>query len=57
MSKTPCPHCGKPYRTFLESAYRMVDKDADKPGTVRQFYALASKYRCMSCGKTFVTED
>ena len=49
--KTPCPHCGKPYRTLLKRNYGI--KIA---GGIKQSIPMGSQWRCMSCGKTYTTD-
>jgi transposase-like protein len=47
-TKPPCPHCGKPYRTLLQTGYGV-----DVSQGVKQGVPLTSTWRCMSCGKTY----
>ncbi len=47
-TKPPCPHCGKPYRTLLQTGYGV-----DTTQGVKQSVPLTSTWRCMSCGKTY----
>jgi DNA-directed RNA polymerase subunit RPC12/RpoP len=50
--KAPCPHCGKPYRTLVKRNYGIkID------GGIKQSVPLGSQWRCMACGKSYVTED
>ena len=50
--KTPCPHCGKPYRTLLKRSYGIkID------GGVKQSMPMGSQWRCLACGKSYLTED
>jgi hypothetical protein len=49
--KSPCPHCGKPYRTLLKRNYGLkID------GGIKQSVPLGSQWRCLACGKSYVTE-
>jgi transposase-like protein len=47
-TKPPCPHCGKPYRTLLQTGYGV-----DTTQGVKQGIPLTSTWRCMSCGRTY----
>lgn len=50
--KTPCPHCGKPYRTLVKRNYGIkID------GGIKQSIPMGSQWRCMSCGKSYTTEQ
>jgi hypothetical protein len=50
--KSPCPHCGKPFRTLIKRNYGIkID------GGIKQSVPLGSQWRCMACGKSYVTED
>ena len=45
--KTPCPHCGKPYRTLVKREYGIkID------GGIKQSVPLHSLWRCRGCGRT-----
>ena len=50
--KTPCPHCGKPYRTLVKRNYGLkID------GGMKQSIPMGSQWRCMACGKSYTTDD
>jgi len=50
--KTPCPHCGKPYRTLVKRNYGIkID------GGMKQSIPMGSRWRCMACGKSYTTDD
>jgi hypothetical protein len=50
--KSTCPHCGKPYRTLIKRNYGIkID------GGIKQSVPLGSQWRCMACGKSYVTKD
>ena len=50
--KTPCPHCGKPYRTLVKRNYGIkID------GGMKQSIPMGSQWRCMACGKSYTTDD
>ncbi len=50
--KTPCPHCGKPYRTLVKRNYGIrID------GGIKQSVPMGSQWRCMACGKSYTTES
>ncbi len=50
--KTPCPHCGKPYRTLVKRNYGLkID------GGINQSIPMGSQWRCMTCGKSYTTDD
>ena len=52
IEKTPCPHCGKPYRTLVKRNYGiMIDAG------VKQSIPMGSQWRCMACGKSYTTDD
>ncbi len=50
--KSTCPHCGKPFRTLIKRNYGIKTE-----GGIKQSVPLGSKWRCMSCGKSYVTEN
>jgi hypothetical protein len=50
--RTPCPHCGRPFRTLLKRGYGIrID------GGTKQSVPLGSQWRCLSCGKSYTTQD
>ena len=50
--KTPCPSCGRPYRTLLKRGYSIqIDSG------VKQSLPLSAHWRCLGCGKTYTTQD
>ncbi len=50
--KTPCPHCGKPFRTLVKRNYGIkID------GGMKQSIPMGSQWRCMACGKSYTTDD
>ena len=50
--RTPCPHCGKPYRTLVKRDYGIkID------GGIKQSMPMRSLWRCMGCGRTFTTDN
>lgn len=50
--KTPCPHCGKPYRTLVKRNYGI-----EIDGGIKQSIPMGSQWRCMACGKSYTTDD
>ena len=52
QQRTPCPHCGKPYRTLLQRSYGIQIE-----GEVKQSLPLAAQWRCLSCGKSYITHE
>lgn len=50
QQKTPCPHCGKPFRTLVKRTYGvMID------GGMKQSVPTGAHWRCMACGKSYTT--
>ena len=50
--KTPCPHCGKRFRTLVKRNYEIkID------GGIKQSIPMGSQWRCMACGKSYTTDD
>jgi transposase-like protein len=52
QQNTPCPYCGRPYRTLLE---RRCGIQID--GGIKHSLPLSSHWRCLSCGKSYTTQD
>jgi hypothetical protein len=50
--RSPCPHCGKHYRTLVKRHY-MLKID----GAVKQSLPMGSQWRCLACGKSYTTDD